>query len=168
MYYYHCQHFSDETQFVEEIIDEICEYVKNNLFSYLEKSQFLDSFSDNLKIKCVIYPQFDSLKLLFSYQNNTGHAYVLRMPQYFLNRCPPFHQAKNWYNYSNFKWICLESIDHIYTERKREIDRLYDSIVPKDKKTGVRMEKTEWVGKISSQIKIIDYQKFLAFLNKIV
>lgn len=168
MYYYHCQHFSDETQFIEEIIDEICEYVKNNLFSFLEKSQSLDSFSDNLKIKCVIYPQFDSLKLLFRYQNDTGHVYVLRMPQYFLNRCPPFHQAENWNNYSNFKWICLESIEHIYNERKREIDRLYDTIVPKDKKTGVRMEKIEWVENISSQIKIIDYQKILAFLDKIV
>ena len=141
-YYYSCRKFSDETQFIEDVIDEISsKIVKVTELNFTDYSDF-KLFRESITIQCKKDPIHESINCVIQIEQETHSITVLRMPLYF-----DYLNSEERISFKNFVIMCENDLYSIFDSRGNEIKNLQDQLLPH--RDRIKISKKEWIKGIS-------------------
>ena len=156
-YYYLCDKLSDETQFIEDIIDEVCELIHYKYRIEIEnqsiKKEELDSKIE-IKFKNIDYQ--DSISCIIKIGDNEENLSIFRKPLYFKK----LDRHNSYVKYPEFVDICFRIIFEIVTERSKEIDEAKRSVLKIPEFQG-QMTEEIWVKHISKNVRFPSMKSIL-------
>lgn len=141
-YYYNCKKFSDETQFIEDVLAEVSEKIFTSCPKIvgMSKNDFLN-FRNSIMINCRKNLNHESIDCFIQIGENEYSVPVFRMPLYF-----DFLNFEKPIPFPGFVNICKIDMNSIFERRGGEIKSYQEQIQEKD---GVKLSKSEWIKEIS-------------------